>query len=79
MFKWINFSLVFLFYFAAESECTVFGAGAHWDDGEVDGTTEITLDTKVRIIRPGVVRYKTYFDFFYQSSKHIKSFFCFTL
>jgi len=41
---------------AAETECTVLGKGTYWDDGDVKCNSEITMETKLRLLRPGIVR-----------------------
>jgi len=47
-----------LLIFVAEKSCSVFGDGERWDKSKncVVGTAEMEPDTKIKIIRKGVLR-----------------------
>lgn len=43
-------------FISAEKECSIFGAGECWKESQVVTKSEITMETKVRLIRAGIVR-----------------------
>ena len=42
---------------SGESELTISDGGAKWKDGKVQESAPLTLDSKVRLLRHGIIRY----------------------